>query len=183
VSPEPRDGESLADGSIISAAAATRSSRLGFAPSAPSPSLRHAGRAPGPRARDGPFRSGEQRSSLPQHFGHDGPRGPARELGVPCPPIQAPDLIRQHDTRDRAVGRKGDLERVLPDPRRHRTQQCDARAHVVIPGTHDEGGSPALLLVTGLRRELEPDQIAALWRVRCDYHASSPCDSPQSASG
>ena len=127
--------------------------------------------------------SAEERPSLRQHFGDHRPGSPASESCVSRSPVQAPDLVGQHHSSDRAIGWQFDLERVASDPGCDGTQQCDAGTLVVDTRTHHEGGPSACLFVPRLRRELQPDEITALGQVWLVYHTSSPCGSPQSTSG
>ena len=62
------------------------------------------------------MRSAEQRPHLGQNLGYHWSRGPTCEARVPRPPVEAPDLVRQHNTRDRTIRRERDFKCVPSDP-------------------------------------------------------------------
>ena len=95
------------------------------------------------------------------------------------PPILALHLVRQHDTR-RLPGKRH-LERVALDPRGRRTADNHAGPAIVAGGTENDGLAVPRLLVTGLRIELQPDDVSRIGHVDSRrYQTSCPTAGPLS---
>src|ERR1039457_6542351 len=103
------------------------------------------------------------------------------EAGPPCFPVHALDGIGENHTRSREACRNRDLEGIA--------------LHLVCNGDHDgeavpvigrgrqnQGGTPACLLVSRLRIEIDFDDVALIGNVCRIYHTSLPTGLPQSCS-
>lgn len=91
-------------------------------------------------------------------------------------------MIGEYDSRNLSAWRQGNLERVALHVTRNRARNSQTSFCVVATRREDEGRTPPALLVTGLRIEGQPDEIASVWHVRASYHTSSPTRGPQSLS-
>src|SRR5689334_7029999 len=91
-------------------------------------------------------------------------------------------VVSENHTADGAAGGQGDLERIAFHLARYRTGDRQTGFGVVRARRDDERRPTPTLLVTGLRIEGQPDQIAGVRDVPSGYHTSSPAGVPQSVS-
>ena len=95
------------------------------------------------------------RDSFVQHsVGHA-----VNPLRTPNSPVKALDLISQHNSLNPQTGRKRHLEWIPLPLRSDWTQQCEPHPAVVGGRGQDQRGPLAGLLMTGLRIELQPDNV------------------------
>ena len=124
----------------------------------------------------------KQHSEPLAHIGNDVGRSPRFERESPRLPIEVLDVIGENDPRDLPARRQRYFERVALHVTGNRACNGKARFGVVAARREDQSRTPTALLMTGLRIERQPDQIAGVWYVCAGYHASSPTGVPQSLS-
>ena len=124
----------------------------------------------------------KQHTQTLAYIGND-VRGSLRdEHGSPSLPIEILHVIRENDPGDPAAGRQRHFERVSLHVTGNRAGNDEPSFRIVGARREDQSGTPPALLVTSLRIERQPDQIAGVRHVRASYHTSSPTGLPQSLS-
>ena len=112
-----------------------------------------------PPSHDG---SSEQHAQERESSRHDVRTEPIHHLGPACPPVDAFHLIGENHSSDGPFAGNRNLEWVPLRLRRDRTHQREPNL-AVVGGWRKYDARPAPgLFMAGLRREVEPDQIAAV---------------------
>src|SRR5213595_3489571 len=97
------------------------------------------------------------------------------------PPVEALGLIRKHHTLYRKPNGKHHLERIAFDLTSDRTQNREPDLLVICAWRDDQGRTPSRLLVACLRREVDPNDVAAVGTVSAQtHHNSFPTGGPVS---
>ena len=104
------------------------------------------------------------------------------KLGSSCLPVQALDLVCQHNPTHGNISGQGNLKRVPLDLTGYGTAQRQAGHTVVGCGTEHQGRSTARLLMPRLGRKANPHYVTAVWNIAgsCTlaYHTSAPWADP-----
>jgi hypothetical protein len=92
-------------------------------------------------------------------------------------------MVCQNDASYRSTLADFDLKPIFPRAARDRAHHCETAYVVVEFRRKNDCGAPASLLMSGLRIEIHPNDVACVRDVLSVYHASFPTRAPQSVSG
>jgi len=104
------------------------------------------------------------------------------EFDASSVPIHVLHVVRKNDACYLAVMGKSHFEGITFRVTSDRACDGEARLCVVRTRREDQSRSTPPLLMSGLRVERQPDEIASIGNVAASYHTSSPSGPPQSLS-
>ena len=104
------------------------------------------------------------------------------EHNTPSLPVEILDVVGEDHAGDLTDGRQWNLEWITFHQTRDGAGDCQSCFRVVSARREDQRRAPTALLVTCLRIERQPNQIAGIRDIRASYHASWPTAVPQALS-